>query len=61
MPLEINEIAISMQVSDSIGEPQTRRPEQEGEVTPPAELDRERLVQDCVRRVLQALKAGGER
>jgi len=61
MPLEINEIAISMHVSDSIGEPQTRGHEGESHVNAVNDLDREQLVQDCVRRVLQALKSGGER
>ncbi len=57
MPLEINEIDIAMRVTDGDG---WRDSPGEGASAPAAEMDREDLIQECVRRVLQALKAQGE-
>ena len=57
MPLEINEIAIAMRVSaggDDAGEERGAAPG--GRL----EEDREELIQECVRRVLQALRARSE-
>jgi hypothetical protein len=56
MPLEINEIAIAMRVSAG-GRDQDGQRAAPGER---AEEDREELIQECVRRVLQALKARSE-
>jgi len=53
MPLEINEIDIAMRVTADDGR---RDSYGEGAVTSPAEIDREELIEECVRRVLQALK-----
>ncbi len=57
MPLEINEIAIAMRVSSG-----SRDYGEERNAAPggPVEDDREELIQECVRRVLQALKAQSE-
>lgn len=61
MPLEINEIAINMQVADAAGEQRPRPSEPETAEPAADKLDREELVRDCVRRVLRVLKAGEER
>lgn len=59
MPLEISEIGINMRVSDTPKEAGKRRPKaEEGECR---DVDREEIVDDCVRRVLQILKGLGER
>ena len=57
MPLEINEIAIAMRVSAGGDDEGQGRGAPTGER---AEEDREELIQECVRRVLQALKARSE-
>jgi hypothetical protein len=57
MALEINEIGIRVQVYDDAGRPAQRLSESSGS----ANLDREQLIEECVRKVLQALKALGER
>ena len=57
MPLEINEIAIAMRVSAGGGDHDEGRGSASGGR---AEEDREELIQECVRRVLQALKARSE-
>jgi uncharacterized protein DUF5908 len=57
MPLEINEIDIAMVVTDDERWPGGDR---EGAGAPAAEIDREELIEECVRRVLQALKGQGE-
>lgn len=56
MTLEINEIGIRMQVRGAEGGDQPVL-QAEG----PGLLDREQVISDCVRRVLQALKALEER
>lgn len=61
MPLEINEIAINMQVADATGEPRQRPAEPETAEPAAGQLDREELVRECVRRVLRVLKVGEER
>ena len=59
MPLEINEIGIRMRVSDTTKEPEERKPKiREDECR---DVNREELVDDCVRRVLQILKTLGGR
>ena len=57
MPLEINEIAIAMRVSSGGDDGREERGAAPGGR---AEEDREELIQECVRRVLQALKARSE-
>jgi hypothetical protein len=55
MTLEISEIALRMRVSDS-----ERGREEKGEVDPGGscrDLEREELVEDCVRRVLDVLRS----
>jgi hypothetical protein len=57
MPLEINEIDIAMRVTgadgaDASGDGNAR--------TPASEVDLEDLVEECVRRVLQALRVQSE-
>lgn len=59
MTLEINEIAIQMQVDDTAAQPQETEPEDEG--SGDGTLDYERIVEACVRRVLQTMKAMKER
>jgi len=57
MPLEINEIDIAMRVSDSDG---WRGSPGAGTEPPAARLDREILIQECVRRVLRELRSQDE-
>jgi len=57
MPLEINEIDIAMRVSDSDG---WRGSPGAATEPPAAKIDRELLIQECVRRVLQALRSRDE-
>jgi Family of unknown function (DUF5908) len=59
MPIEINEIGIRMRVRDE-GDARGTAPGL-GPSHHPWEADREALVAECVRRVLQALKTGRER
>jgi hypothetical protein len=56
MPLEVNEIGIVMRVNDG------HRPDGEvrGQVRP-SEKEREELINECVRRVLEALAMEQER
>lgn len=57
MPLEINEIDIAMRVTEDDswrGSPGEQTP------APAARIDREDLIAECVRRVLQALRVQGE-
>jgi len=56
MPLEINEIAITMRVT-SDREDTGRQPNAGAH----AEEEREELIEECIRRVLQALKIERER
>jgi len=56
MPLEIREIGIRMRVADS--EPAPIRAQEPVAVS---ERTRERIVDDCVRRILAQLKARQER
>jgi hypothetical protein len=57
MPVEISEIGIRMRVDDDKGT--ERGSDRPGETKPEAE--RESMIDECVRRVLQALKARRER
>jgi hypothetical protein len=57
MPLEINELDIAMRVTEDDAWPHNHG---QGTSGPAAEMDREELIQECVRRVLQVLKAQGE-
>jgi len=62
VPLEINEIGIAMRVSSG-GEPPAERDESSatcGDVAL-SEEQREALIDECVRRVLDALRARRER
>jgi hypothetical protein len=59
MPIEINEIAIQMKVSEDAGGSGEGACGTDGNAQGAAE--REAIVADCVRRVLQALKAQRER
>ena len=67
MPLEVNEIGIRMRVDDTDDEEEDeiarrgRRKAVEDDDCNCGSLDREEIVDDCVRRVLQALKAMRER
>ena len=54
MAIEISEIGIRMQVLEQAEQQETQQ-------TGSSAIDREKLVEDCVRRVLQALKTIGER
>lgn len=56
MPLEVNEIAIVLRVRDNREDDGGLR-----DMTVDADAAREKLVEECVRRVLQALKAERER
>jgi hypothetical protein len=56
MPLEINEIDIAMRVTDGDG---GRGRLDEG-AAPLADVDREELIEECVRRVLEALRTQNE-
>lgn len=55
MPLEIREIGISMRVGDQAAPAEVQADKE----SPP--VDREELVNECVRRVLQVLKTRQER
>jgi len=59
MALEINEIAIQMQVGESAVEPEENQPEdmESGD----GALDYDLIVEECVRRVLQTIKTMKER
>lgn len=57
MPLEINEIDIAMRVTD---EDAGRDRPHLGTEPPALRIDREKLIEECVRRVLQALKSRDE-
>ena len=59
MPLEVNEIGINMTVSDTNKERETPREK----IDPDGcdDVNREEIVDDCVRRVLQILKNLGGR
>ncbi|HEY0406171.1 MAG TPA: DUF5908 family protein [Pyrinomonadaceae bacterium] len=59
MALEINEIAIQMQVADSDVEPSQSEATAEGGSD--EKIDYEKIVDECVRRVLQAIKQMKER
>lgn len=59
MPLEISEIGISMRVSDSDKETDKRHPKTREDAG--RDINREEIVDDCVRRVLQILKTLGGR
>jgi hypothetical protein len=59
MALEINEIGIRMRVTEGSGEPEERQPKANGIDEP--QLNQEALVEECVRRVLQALRSMKER
>ena len=54
MALEISEIGISMRVAGDDGEAPQRQPQPRQEGC--RDVDREQLVDDCVRRVLRILK-----
>ena len=56
MPLEINEIDIAMRVADD----DSRHGSLPAGTTPAPRIDREELIEECVRRVLQALKSRDE-
>jgi len=51
MPLEVNEIGIVMRVVDG-----PERPDKFPETREPSKQQREELINECVRRVLEALK-----
>ena len=57
MPLEINEIDIAVRVTD---EPEQRDRPQVGAEPSASRTDREKLIEECVRRVLRALKSRDE-
>jgi hypothetical protein len=60
MPLEVNEIGISMQVRDgNCSEPESCQAEPNQDE--PRDSNREEIVEECVRRVLQVLKTLGGR
>lgn len=59
MPLEINEIGINMRVTDTGGETTSRQ--QQIEPGDCSDTNREEIVDDCVRRVLEILKNLGGR
>ena len=65
MPLEINEIAIQMRVAADDDAPERGKKKKAKEQTKErgacCNFDREELVEDCVRRVLQALHRVRER
>ena len=58
MPLEVNEIGLNMRVRDN---PESKSEQSEVPRDDSQDLDREELVDDCVRRVLQILKTQGGR
>jgi len=57
MPLEINEIDIAVRVTDE--DARRDRPQAGPEPSAPR-IDRENLIEECVRRVLQALRTRDE-
>jgi uncharacterized protein DUF5908 len=57
MPLEISEIGIYVRVAGEEAAPDAAEPAAAAEPAP----DREQVVQECVRRVLQALRLAQER
>lgn len=57
MPLEISEIDIAMRVTDE--DAGRDRPQVDPQMLAPR-IDREELIQECVRRVLQALRSRDE-
>jgi hypothetical protein len=59
MGVEINEIGINLQVSDTNKEPVV--PQQKIEQDDCDDVNREQIVDDCVRRTLQILKNLGGR
>jgi hypothetical protein len=59
MPLEINEIGIHMRVSESARVADDRQPQSVG--SDGREINQEELLEECVRRVLQALRSMKER
>lgn len=58
MPLEVNEIGLNMRVRDN---PESKSEQPEVSRDDSQDLNREELVDDCVRRVLQILKTQGGR
>jgi hypothetical protein len=58
MPFNINEIAIRMQVSGAGGQSQSDRNKKDP--AGPA-FDKEALIQECIRRTLEAIKVSKER
>jgi hypothetical protein len=59
MPLEVNEIGITMRVTGDRGDGGHQDPFEDGQED--ADEKREQLIEECVRRVLQALKTERER
>lgn len=60
MPLEINEIAVKMRVGEDLPEPGARMPGGPDIRESVAEM-REDIIDECLRRVLRALRDSGER
>jgi Family of unknown function (DUF5908) len=61
MALEVNEIGIRMQVRNGEEEDAEEKRSSEREEAGCGCLDRDEIVEECVRRVLQALKEARER
>jgi hypothetical protein len=61
MALEINEIAIQMQVASGSDEPPETEASAEEGGSGDEKVDYEKIVEECVRRVLQAMKQMKER
>jgi hypothetical protein len=68
MALEVNEIGIRLRVRgeatgemDEVGEVGKEREKERGGADPCCDLDRDGIVDDCVRRVMQILKSQRER
>ena len=61
MPLEISEIGIHVRVPDGQPAPAASAQRQESAAGPCDDVERARLVDDCVRRVLRILSARAER
>ena len=61
MPLEISEIGIRMRVQSGTQGAGGGESGGSGPAAPGAAVDREALVQECVQRVLQALRTAQER
>jgi hypothetical protein len=57
MPLEINEIDIAMRVTEGDSRPGSPH---ESRVAPAGAIDREDLIEECVRRVLRELRSQDE-